>query len=84
MAYRPRGGIPQTSIDKMLETGPTQRYNVKMFPSVAEQYKNRAGFLGQINYRPHVTDDVDMFYDVTQLFCTDEFKTVPFYAQDYP
>lgn len=25
-----------------------------------------------------------MFYDVTQLFATDEFKTVPFYAQDYP
>jgi hypothetical protein len=79
MAYRPRGGVPQTSLDKMLETGPTQRYNVKVFPSVAKDYRNRAGFLGQINYRPHVTDDVDMFYDITQLFSTDEFKTVPFY-----
>lgn len=33
LAYKPRGGIPQTSLDKMLETGPTQKYNVKVFPS---------------------------------------------------
>jgi len=31
--YKPRGGVPQSSIDRMMETGPTQKYNVKLFPS---------------------------------------------------
>jgi len=31
-----------------------------------------------------VADDTEMFYDVTQDFCSDEFKTVPFYGVAYP
>lgn len=33
VGYKPTGGAPQTSIDRMLETGPNSRYNVKIFPS---------------------------------------------------
>lgn len=63
--YRPRGGVPQTSLDRMVETGPTSRYNVKLFPSQNTVLSERAGFLMQSNYRPHVTDDTDMYYSAT-------------------
>lgn len=46
MSYRPRGGVPQTSVDRMLETGPTSKYNVKVFPSQSQTTAERAGFIG--------------------------------------
>lgn len=68
----------------MLEVGPTSKYNVKLFPSQAGQTRERAGFIGQINYKPHVTDDTDLFYSPTQDFASNEFLTVPLYAANYP
>lgn len=57
VGYKPTGGTPQTSIDRMMETGPQSRYTVKVFPSQATNI-TRAGFLCQVNYKPHSETDV--------------------------
>lgn len=33
MVYKPRGGAPQTNLDRCFETGPTSKNSVKIFPS---------------------------------------------------
>jgi len=80
--------VPQTSIDKMMETGPNAKNSVKIFPSQAAPIgsfkEEKGGFLLQMNYRPHTTEDTDVFYSTTQDFCSNEYLTIPFYGAAYP
>jgi len=64
VAYKPRGGAPQTSLDRTLETGATNQHNIKLYPSQSAKIDTRAGFLCQVNYRPCSLTDVDYFADI--------------------
>lgn len=43
--YKPRGGAPQSSLDRSLESSATNQHNIKLYPSQAGKIDTRAGFL---------------------------------------
>lgn len=51
----------------MMETGPSSRYTIKVFPSQATN-QTRAGFLAQVNYKPHSDSDTSDFHYPSALF----------------